>query len=115
MDSNVMTEPIDFTNRQIDDIIKIFDIQYLSTVDVNSNKQQFYCGITGDILQNLERHHVNGYTVCILCSSYEIASEVEQRLGTMGFDIGNPPRIGNGGNENSRIVYMIKKTEDFTR
>lgn len=112
---NTITGPTDFTNGSVEDIIKFFNFQYLSAVDLDDDpsKDQFYCGITGDISANLQRHNVKGYTACALCDSFETASEVECRLGEMGFDIGHPNYEGNGGDENSKIVYMIKKTESF--
>lgn len=112
---NVITEPTDFTNKNVDAIVEFFKFEYLNAVDFDDdpNKGQFYCGITGDITANLQRHNVNGYTACALCDSFETAGEVECRLGELGFDIGHSNYIGNGGDENSKIVYMIKKTESF--
>lgn len=112
---NVITKPTDCTKSSITDILNYFNFEYLIAVDFNDDpdKFQYYCGITGNIEENLSRHNVDGYMACALCKSYETASEVESHLGEEGFDIGDSQTIGNGGNENSKIVYMIEKTKDF--
>ena len=112
---NVITEPKDFTKSSIEEILAYFKFEYLNAVDLDDDpdKQQYYCGITGNIGRNLSRHNVDGYMACALCDSYETASKVESLLGEQGFDIGDSQIIGNGGNENSKIVYMIEKTNDF--
>lgn len=112
---NVITKPKDFTKVSIQQILDYFHFEYLNAVDLDNdpNKQQFYCGITCDIDQNLSRHGVKGYMACALCDSYETASKVESLLGEQGFDIGASQTIGNGGNKNSKIVYMIEKIKDF--
>lgn len=105
------------TDSSIDAIVQYFRFEYLHTVDLDNDpdKMDFYCGITNNIADNLKRHNVDGYTACVLCKSFEIASEVEKKLGEMGFDIGNPPHEGNGGKDDSCIVYMIEKLLDFER
>lgn len=117
---NVITEPKDCTKYSLDEIINYLHFEYLHAIDPDddsiSNKQQFYCGITRNIGENLNRHNVKGYTVCCLCASCQIAAQVEEKLGKMGFDIGNPKnKMGNGGNEDSRIIYMIKKEKNFRK
>lgn len=112
---NVITEPKDFTKSSIEEILAYFNFEYLNAVDLDDdpNKQQYYCGITGNIEDNLSRHHVDGYMACALLDSFETASEVERCLGEEGFNIGATNRTGNGGNEDSKIVYMIEITDSF--
>lgn len=112
---NSITRPTDMATSSVDEIVNRFNFEYLNIVDLDKdpNKMDFYCGITSNIEDNLKRHNVKGYAVCVLCKSYEIASEVEKKLGEMGFDIGNPPHKGNGGNPDSCIVYMIEKEAGF--
>jgi len=115
---NVITEPKDFTKSSIEEILGYFHFEYLNAVDLDDdpNKQQFYCGITGNIEENLSRHNIKGYTACGLCASFDIAAEVEKQLYKMGFYIGTPKnKRGNGGNDNSRIVYMAKMEKGFKK
>lgn len=88
---NVIIEPNDFAKASIQQILDYFHFEYLNAADLDNdpNKQQFYCGITCDIDQNLSRHGVKGYMACALCDSFKTASEVESLLGKEGFDIGD--------------------------
>lgn len=116
--ANNVREPKDYTNGTIDNIVQYFNMEYCDVFDLNEKqykRSDFYCGITGDIDANLARHNVKGYTACVLCDSFETASNVERKLGELGFEIGDTDRLGNGGNEKSRIVYMIEQTEGFIR
>ena len=45
------------------------------------------------------------------CENVDVAAEVEKRLGELGFDNGDTKTLGNGGVENSTIVYLLKKGE----
>ena len=76
-----------------------------------SYKKLFYCGITGNIDENLSRHNVKGYTACCLCESYQIAAQVEEKLGEMGFDNREilKTKWAMEAIKNSKIVYMNKK------
>jgi hypothetical protein len=45
-----------------------------------------------------------------------VSSEVEAKLGEIGFDIGNPNNpAGNGGANDSTIVYMAYKEAKFQK
>lgn len=76
----------------------------------------YYCGITNDVDSRIASHKNEDYNgkeiktlIAIECDSQEIAAEVEDRMGSMGFDIGNPPHKGNGAASDSRFVYLYKK------
>lgn len=109
------TQPLDFTNSSIEEIVNYFDMVYLFEYMINKSKRKdFYCGITNNIKDNLKRHNVYSYTACVDCSSFDISSKVEKRLSQLGFDIGNPYNpSGNGGVDDSTIVYMLKKEGSF--
>lgn len=109
------TQPLDFTNSSIEKIVNYFDMIYLFEYMINkSERKDFYCGITNNIMDNLKRHTIIGYTACVNCSSFDVSSKVEERLGQLGFDIGNPNNpSGNGGVDDSTIVYMVKKEGTF--
>lgn len=115
--NNTITEPACYKKESVDDIVEYFKNAYLNAVKLNDDpsKEQYYCGITCDVKQNLKRHKVNGYTACVECDSFETSSAVEYKLGEMGFDAGNSDNVGNGGNVNSKIVYMIKKDSEFQK
>lgn len=76
----------------------------------------YYCGITNDVDSRIATHKCEDHNgkdiktlVAIECDSQEIAAEVEDRMGNLGFDIGNPPHKGNGAASDSRFVYLYKK------
>lgn len=92
----------------------LFNIYLLQEPDLK--RDDFYCGITNSIPDNLNRHSIKGYYFCANCASKDVAGKVEAKLGEMGFDIGdslNPE--GNGGAENSTIVYMAYKGDGFKK
>lgn len=107
-----MKEPLDFRNCSPVSICNYFQTH----VDVGTCPEDYYCGITNNVENNLQRHGVEEYLACVRCASFEISAEVERLLGEKKFDIGNPNNeAGNGGTENSTIVYMIKKGNGFIR
>lgn len=114
---NNMTKPVDGTQMSVNAILQYFDGVYRTTTIMHTiPRKDFYCGITNDIQNNLSRHKIAGYTTCVKCSSFEISSEVEAKLGEIGFDIGNPNNpAGNGGVEDSTIVYMAYKEDNFQK
>lgn len=115
---NSITNPTVLTGESIEHIVKYFDTVFLMNFLRNTQlkKSDFYCGITNDIPANLSRHGIEGYTACVQCSSFEVSSQVEAELGELGFDIGNPKNpAGNGGVEDSTIVYMAYKESGFKR
>ncbi len=114
---NDMTTPVDGTNMSVNAILQYFDSVYRTTTIMSpKSRNDFYCGITNDIQANLSCHKIAGYTTCVKCASFEISSEVEAKLGEIGFDIGtlnNPDR--NGGADDSTIVYMAYKEAEFQK
>lgn len=90
---------------------------YVNTVlyDIGDNKNSFYCGITNDIDIRMQQHRDNGFNIvknkvgAWLCRDVECATEVEKCMGEFGYDIGRGNKAGNGANEDSRYVYILKK------
>lgn len=77
------------------------------------SKKNYYVGITGDDENQeatLRRHKIGSFLAIVECETADIAAQAETALGDEGFDIGNPPHEGNGGNEDSKFVYIFKKT-----
>ena len=115
---NKTTEPVDMSSFSVDVIAEhfynLFSICLLQEPDLK--RGDFYCGITNSITDNLYRHSIKGYFFCADCASLEVAGKVEEKLGEMGFDIGNPKNTeGNGGAEDSTIVYMAYKEPGFKK
>ena len=100
---------IGFTAKQIAELME--DV-YTSTFENGERKKDYYCGITQeDVSDNLTRHNITRYLVAYQCENAEIAADVETILGQKGFNIGDADG-GNGGNDQSVVVYMYKITEE---
>lgn len=90
---------------------------YVNTVlyDIGDNKNAFYCGITNDIDIRMQQHRDNDFNIvgnqvgAWLCRNAECATEVEKLMGEFGYDIGKGEKAGNGANDDSRYVYILKK------
>ena len=90
---------------------------YVNTVlyYIGDNNNSFYCGITNDIDIRMQQHRDNDFNIVSnqvgawLCRNVECATEVEKRMGEFGYDIGRGNKAGNGANEDSRYVYILKK------
>ena len=90
---------------------------YVNTVlyDIGDNKNAFYCGITNDIDIRMQQHRDNDFNIvgnkvgAWLCRYAECATEVERLMGEFGYDIGKGEKAGNGANDDSRYVYILKK------
>lgn len=112
--ANTMRTPVDKKSSDEKEIVVFFIQQFLINYKHGQMSHDYYCGITNDIVSNLSRHGVSGYTACVACKSFEIAAKVEEHLYHLGFDIGNPNnKAGNGGSDDSTIVYMIEKDNNF--
>lgn len=90
---------------------------YVNTVlyDIGDNKNAFYCGITNDIDIRMQQHRDNDFIIvgnkvgAWLCRNAECATEVERLMGEFGYDIGRGNKAGNGANDDSCYVYILKK------
>lgn len=112
--ANTMTKPIDMSGQSEREIFMHMISAFLMHYKSGQMSREYYCGITSDIPTNLSRHGVSGYTMSIECGDFDIAAKVEEHLYHLGFDIGDPKnKSGNGGNQNSTIVYMIEKDQNF--
>lgn len=90
---------------------------FVNTVlyDIGDNKNAFYCGITNDIDIRMQQHRDNDFNIvgnkvgAWLCRNAECATEVERLMGEFGYDIGRGNKAGNGANDDSCYVYILKK------
>lgn len=107
------TDAEDWSVYKIHDSIR----NYVNTVlyDIGDNKNAFYCGITNDIDIRMQQHRDNDFNIvgnkvgAWLCRNAECATEVERRMGEFGYDIGRGNKAGNGANDDSCYVYILKK------
>ncbi len=112
--ANTMTKPIDMTGLNEKEITMQIIGAFIINYKYGQMSSDYYCGITGDIQANLSRHGEAGYTICVECGDFDVAAKVEEHLYHLGFDIGDPNnKAGNGGNQNSTIVYMLEKDKNF--
>ena len=78
------------------------------------SKRALYCGITNDLDIRMQQHRIHDFEIednkvfAFICSTAVIAAEVEQ-LAKDEYDIGDNENFGNGGEQNSTIVYLCKK------
>jgi hypothetical protein len=88
----------------------------VKTFRLSDSSAEIYAGITGDIADNLSRHHIDEYILCIMVNSFETAARIEQRLhDELNCYIGNTAQGGRGGNEESIYVYLAQRNlPDFT-
>ena len=105
------------TSFSIDLIVELVNNQYLSYFNINKDKTKddYYCGITNNLDKRMEEHRCEDFEIvedrvfAWNCENADVAAEVEKRLGELGFDIGDTKTLGNGGVENSTIVYLLEK------
>lgn len=107
---------IDAEHMTVDEICDSIR-DYVNTVlyKTGDYKDSFYCGITNDIDIRIQQHRDNDFNIvrnqvgAWLCCDVECATEVERRMGEFGYDIGRGNKAGNGANDNSCYVYILKK------
>jgi predicted GIY-YIG superfamily endonuclease len=107
----------DATSYSIDQIVELVINKYLSYFNFNEGKTKddYYCGITNNLDKRMDEHRRNDFEIvedkvfAWNCKNVDVAAEVEKRLGKLGFDIGDTKTLGNGGVENSTIVYLLEK------
>lgn len=110
---NVPT-PHDCKNLSVDAIVA-----YMTTVvnvhrdNGNLTNNIYYAGICKNVKDNMNRHCNDSYEALCDCGSRKKAGDVETRLGELGYDVGDRP--DNGGDEETTIVYIIKKDSKFKR
>lgn len=104
--ANMIKEGIDF----------IFESRYAP----GELKNSFYCGITNDLDIRMQQHRERDFEIvddkvyAWVCAMAPVAAEVENLAGNAGYDIGETNNIGNGGEKDSIIVYLLKKGKRVT-
>ena len=98
--------------KEIVQIVEFMNDSYISRRYSGERRDDYSCGVTNDIENNLARHNIDSYLVGYECDTAEIAAQAEELLGNMGFDIGQVGHGGNGAAEDSVYVYMYRKTAE---
>lgn len=105
-------QPMDCKDKSVDAIVLAICSQVnFSRDNGNTHNQSFYAGICKDVKDNMERHGNDSYVALVDCGTREKAGEVEATLGDLKFDVGE--KANNGGDEETTIVYIIKKDRNF--
>lgn len=106
--------PSDCSDFPVDAIVSmIAQLVNCKRDDGNSRNDAFYAGICKDVKDNMYRHGNDGYVALVDCGTREKAGEVEIKLDDLGFDVGE--KANNGGDDETTIVYVIKKDRNFKR
>ena len=111
---NKVPMPTDCKDLSVDAIVA-----YMTTAvnvvrdEGNFTNTIYYAGICKDVKDNMNRHCNDSYEALCDCGSRDKAGAVETRLGELGYDVGERP--DNGGDEETPIVYIIKKARKFNR
>jgi len=106
--------PTECSELTVDAIVSLIHTVVNCKRDIgNSRNDAFYAGICKDVKENMQRHRNDSYVALVDCGTREKAGEVETRLGDLGFDVGE--KANNGGDEETTIVYVIKKDRNFKR
>jgi hypothetical protein len=65
------------------------------------------------VKDNMQRHGNKSYVALVDCGTRDKSGSVETKLKELGFDVGK--KADNGGDDESTIVYVIKKNSNFRR
>ena len=104
-------QPVDCKKLSVDRIVSVIIMQVNEfRDDGNMKNDPFYAGICKDVKDNMQRHGNDSYVALVDCGTREKSGNVETKLGDMGFDVGTRPN--NGGDDESTIVYVIKKDQN---
>lgn len=111
--SRNVPQPEDCRNLPVESIVAAITTQVnIYRDNGNTNNKQFYAGICKDVQENMQRHGNDYYVSLCDCGSREKSGKVEAELEKLGFDVGT--RANNGGDDETTIVYVIKKDRNFT-
>lgn len=84
------------------------------------SQEDFYCGITNDIVTRKSAHEREDYdgdeigkVFVVKCKSKAIAADVEIKMNKMGFSIGDTQKRANGAAPDSDMVYLYRIPWEF--
>lgn len=91
-------------------IVDLMENKYLMNFQPGESRNDYYCGIAQrDVHDNLSRHNIERYLTAFICDNADIAAQAESLLHEAGFNTG-AVADGNGGNEDSVVIYMYRIT-----
>ena len=113
-EANNVPQPEDYSDLPVEAIVTAITSQ-INVVrdDGDTNNKSFYVGICKDVRDNMQRHGNESYVALVDCGTREKSGAVETKFGDLGFDVGD--RANNGGDDETTIVYVIKKDSNFKR
>lgn len=83
-------------------------------------QEDFYCGITNDIVTRKSTHEREDYdgdeigkVFVVKCKSKAIAADVEIKMSKLGFSIGDTNKRANGAAPDSDMVYLYRIPLEF--
>lgn len=98
------------------------DFIFKSEHSIGEKTDAFYCGITNDLDIRMQQHREEDFTIvnnkvyAWICPTAQVAAEIESWAHKpVGFDIGKTHNKGNGGKDDSVIVYLLKKGNLVTK
>ena len=99
-----------------DDIKTGIDFIFKSEHSIGERTDAFYCGITNDLDIRMQQHReedfeiLNNKVYAWICPTTQVAAEIESWAHKpVGISIGKTHNKGNGGKDDSIIVYLLKK------
>lgn len=106
--------PCDCSDMTVDAIVSlIHTVVNCKRDDGNTRNDAFYAGICKDVKDNMQRHGNKSYVALVDCGTRDKSGSVETKIKELGFDVGK--KADNGGDDESTIVYVIKKNSNFRR
>ena len=107
-------QPKDCKNYQVEAIVTAITTQVnVARDNGNMSNKSFYAGICKDVKDNMQRHGNDSYVALVDCGTRDKSGAVEIKLEELGFDVGE--KANNGGDDETTIVYVIKKDGKFKR
>ena len=99
-------------NMNMNEAIQKFEKAFVNDGGIKDSKYSMYgycVGITNDLDRRSKEHNAT-FLTHVKAKSKELAIELEEKLGELGFDNGDRP--GNGAEDDTVYVYIYKKTKD---
>lgn len=110
----------DGRNCDTDDIVEYLKEVYEQEKFGYETQEDFYCGITNDIVTRKSTHEREDYdgdeigkVFVVKCKSKAIAADVEIEMSKLGFSIGDTQKRANGAAPDSDMVYLYRIPWEF--
>lgn len=111
---------VDGRDCNADDIVEYLKGVYEQEKFEFEAQEDFYCGITNDIVSRKSAHEREDYdgdeigkVFVVKCKSKTIAADVEIKMSKLGFSIGDTNKRANGAAPDSDMVYLYRIPLEF--